>query len=83
MGLRRRNRLRPARYGDFVESSLGPVPLASIPLLERADDLIPLAGGLVQVLVGQLPPLLLHPALELLPDALDQMQINDLIFNIL
>src|SRR5262249_31385801 len=62
--------------GQGIEFSLGLVPLVAVPLLEAADDLIPPPGGLIQVVVGQLSPLLLEFALELLPVPFDPVPIH-------
>src|SRR3954468_13079081 len=64
------------RAGQLVEFPFRLVPLPAEPLLELPDDLVPLAGGLVQIVVGQLAPLLLDLALELLPVALDLIPIH-------
>src|SRR5262245_25153419 len=57
--------------GQLVQLALGPVPLVAVSGLQPPDDLISPAGGLVQVVVGQVAPLLLDLPLELLPIALD------------
>src|SRR5512147_912116 len=62
--------------GHLIEFPLRSVPLVAIPLLKDADELVPPPGRLVEVVVGQLPPLLLHLALELLPVALDLIPVH-------
>src|SRR5262245_1072717 len=62
--------------GQLIELALGSVPLVAVPGLQLPDELIPLAGGLVQVVVGQVAPLLLDLPLELLPIALDPVPIH-------
>src|SRR5262245_5898673 len=48
--------------GQRVQLTFGPVPLVAVAGLELPNDLVPLAGGLVQVVVGQVAPLLLDLA---------------------
>src|SRR5262245_22437088 len=64
--------------GQFIQLALGPVPLVAVPSLQLPDELIPPAGGLVQVVVGQVAPLLLDLPLELLPIALDLVPVHNL-----
>src|SRR5262245_53415615 len=71
--------VRPSPGADqFIQLALGPVPLVAVPGLQPPDELIPPAGGLVQVVVGQVAPLLLDLPLELLPIALDLIPVHDL-----
>src|SRR5947209_4395158 len=59
--------------GDFVQAGRFTINKTRIDYVER----IPPAGGLVQVVVGQLPPLLLQLALEHLPVAFDLIPVHD------
>src|SRR5262249_29745535 len=62
--------------GQLVQLPFGPVALVAIAGLQLPDELVPLAGGLVQVVVGQVAPLLLDLALELLPVAFDSVPVH-------
>src|SRR5215207_1514500 len=63
--------------GELVEFPLGPVLGVPVPLLQLAGELVPLARDGGQVVVGQVRPLLLHLALELLPVPLDLIPVHD------
>src|SRR6185295_11427946 len=58
---------RPDRLEKPVEVGFGPGLLPAVPLLEGADQLVLVALGLVEVVVGELAPEPLGIALELLP----------------
>src|SRR3954453_10142340 len=57
--------------GNLVDLALHLVPRVTIAGLDLADELVPLAGDLVELVVGQLAPFLPNLAPELLPVALD------------
>jgi hypothetical protein len=50
-----------------IDLALGLVALVAIALLDFPDQLVSLACQQIQVIVGELAPLLLRPPLELLP----------------
>jgi hypothetical protein len=62
---------------ESVDFFLGFVFGGSVSLLELASQLFTLAGHLVQILVGEFSPLLLHFAFELLPIAFYLIPIHD------
>src|SRR5437762_13601825 len=64
-----------ARF-PFVQLLLGLVLADAVRVLDLADQLVALAGDLVQVLVGKLAPLLLHFALRLLPVSCDAIPVH-------
>src|SRR5436305_9729784 len=55
--------------GELIDLALHPVALVTEALLELADELVPPASDLIQVVVGQLAPLLSDLSAELLPVA--------------
>src|SRR6185369_12681382 len=55
---------------------LGLVLADAVRALDLADQLVAVAGDPVQVVVGELAPLLLHFALRLLPVALDAIPVH-------
>src|SRR5690606_22946310 len=62
--------------GPGVHLALGLVPGDAVALLHTAGELVALAGGDVEVVVGELAPLLLRLALELLPVAFDAIPVH-------
>src|SRR6478609_5763516 len=60
--------------GDLL---LGLVAADAVALLDATQQLVALAGDDVEIVVGQLAPLLLDLALELLPVALDGVLVHD------
>src|SRR6516162_5357301 len=65
------------RPSEFIELGFRLVFLEPVALLQFADELIALAGDRRKVVVGQLAPLLLYFASELLPVAFDLVPIHD------
>src|SRR5258708_9662690 len=64
-----------ARF-PFLELLLGLVLADAVGVLDLADQLVALAGDLVELIVGQLAPLLFHFALRLLPVACDAIPVH-------
>src|SRR5687768_7964143 len=59
-----------------VHLLLGLVARAAVALLDLAHQLVAAAFHLVELVVGELAPLLLHAALHLLPVALDGVPVH-------
>jgi hypothetical protein len=63
--------------GEGVELPLGVVLLPAVALLKGADQLVAVALGAVEIVVGELAPGALHVALELLPAAFEDVVVHD------
>jgi hypothetical protein len=59
-----------------VDFTLGLILLVAVALLQTAGELRALALDLVEIVIGQVRPFLLHLALELLPVAFDAIPIH-------
>jgi hypothetical protein len=65
----------PTAHGS-IDLALGLIALIAIPLLDFPDELVSRARELIQVVIGQLAPLLLSPAFKLLPIAFDLIPVH-------
>src|SRR5690606_5112221 len=69
-------RLATAAVEPLVEAALRLVAAVTVALLDAPDELVVVALGHRQVVVGELAPLLLDVALELLPVALQDVPVH-------
>src|SRR5436190_74605 len=84
--LQLRLRVEQGVHGGLVQVALARLPIVdlllglvladTVGILDLADQLVALAGDLVEVVVGELAPLLLHFALHLLPVSSDAVPVH-------
>src|SRR6185295_15473979 len=66
----------------LLQLLLGLVLADAVRVLDLANQLVAITGDAVQVVVGELAPLLLHFALHLLPVAFDAIPVHSVSFRV-